>query len=1119
MVLLMSLLTTFGRVNSQMIISNLKLEDVALSEALERIEELTEYDFVFSYDDVQGYRVSVDLESVTLDECMGHMLQDLPFVYNAEDDIVVVSYKKPESARDIKQEKKELKGRVTDEKGETLPGVSVIIKGTTNGVSTDIDGNYTIQFEEESAILVFSFVGMNSKEVAFKGQETIDVVLQADTETLNEVVVTGYQTIEKGRATGSFEILDNEDLGKVASVNLTDRMKGIASGVQVDDNGSITIRGVASLKANTQPLIVVDGFPYSGSLNDINSSDIDQICVLKDAASTAIYGIKGANGVIVITTKSGGKRNELEIEVNSTARFSDMPKYKDLGYMSSKQQVDYTLGLFDEFGLPVNAYISRKGILGEIWEDQQNGDINDTEANELYDFYRNSNDIEKYVFKRPFVQKHTLSFKHGTEKNQFYASISYDDQDAMTSENENVGFTINDKLSVSKYVDVKMNFKGIRKKNETKFSGITDMLPYTRFYGKDGEYINEYSSYSDETMKNLESKGALPYFYNRLQNARLTDIENITNQLSSSISVDVKPIKGIVWSNSYSHFISYRDNKSFYDKNTSTVRYEVNKYTTSTGERLIPYGHIQKENSTKSASKTLRSQLSINKTIEDFRIAINAGVERNEFNILDKLNNTRYNYDPQTLTQSQPKGDVYDGFVSLKGRYTRIYPWNLPVTQESNEKFTSSYFTGSVSYKDKYNVFGSWRLDKTNLFGQSARYRNQPSWSVGSKWNLSDEEFFRVNWINQLSLKASYGLAGNIERNTGPFLIIKNGVDGVTGLPNASVSNPANPSLGWEKSYVVNLGIDFRLLNNRLGGSIEYYNKTTKDVLAKTNVDATNGFEGKWYQSFYTNNGEIKNTGIDINLFGTIVKKDDFSYNASLNLSYNHNEVRKLNLPAQNIEDLSYPGYYREGQPVNYLSYFNSKLNDKGEVFLIDKEGTELPAQEVYNIDLKHLSYARKDPSIFGSMSHNFIYKNFTAGLFFTYEFGHKRKMLEDVMAWRSTRSRPLPKMLLNSWQKAGDENSTNIPKQLDEMYSSINDYAGAFGAWNYTKADIIRLKSINLSYDFTNYLRDSYIKGLVLRGTVENLWEWTAAEDDRTSAIGQFPLYKMYTLSVNIKF
>lgn len=1120
--IVVSVLQLSASVYSQNTRLSMELNNMTLVDVFKEIRNQSEFTFVYDLEDVEHIgNLNLTPESATVEEILDACLEGTNLNYEVYEKVVIIKEKEYVAPKSEAQEKKSIKGKVTDDTGFALPGVSVVIKGTNIGVATDIDGNYELEFEQENVVLVFSFVGMTPQEIRYNGQLVQNVSLLADTEQMAEVVVTGYQTIEKGRATGSFEILDNEDLGKVASIDLTDRMKGIASGVQVDDDGSITIRGVGSLRANTEPLIVVDGFPYNGSLNDINSSDIDQISVLKDAASTAIYGIKGANGVIVVTTKSGGKTDQLEIEINSTARFSEMPKYKDLGYMSAREQVDYTLGLYDEFGLPINVYISRKGNLGEVWQDQQNGDITEAEANELYDFYRTSNDIEKYIFERPFVQKHSLSFRHGTEKNQFYASLSYDDQNAMgnsVTENQNISFTINDKLSVSKYVDVKMNFKGIRRKNESKFSGITSMVPYTRFYDKDGEYLNEFKDYSDERMKDLESKGALPYFLNRLQDARNTDIENITNQLTSSMSVDLKPVKGVVWSNSYSHFVSYYDNTTFYDKKTSYARYEVNKYTTSTGERLIPYGHIQKENSTKSVSKTLRSQLSINKTIKDFRIAVNAGVERNEFNTLTKLGNTRYNYDPQTLNQSQPKGGVYDGFISLSGRYTRAYPWDLPSTQETNEKFTSSYFTGSLSYKDKYNVFGSWRLDKTNLFGQSAKYRNQPSWSIGSKWNVSDEDFFKVDWINQLSLKGSYGLAGNIERNTGPFLIIQNGVDGVTGLPNASVSNPANPLLGWEKSYVVNLGVDFRLFGNRLGGSVEYYNKITKDVLAKTNVDPTNGYESKWYQSFYTNNGEIKNTGIDINLFGTIVKKADFSYDASLNLSYNYNEVRKLNLTAQTIQDLYYDGNYREGQPVNYLPYFNSRLNDKGEVILIDKEGTELPGDQVYNIDLENLNYARKDPSVFGSMSHNFKYKNFSAGVFLTYEFGHKRRMLNDVMAWRNHKS-PMPKMLLNSWEKAGDEKHTNIPKQLDEMYTSLNDFAGVYGAWNYTKADIIRLKSINLSYDFSSYLKDTYIKGLVVRGTLENLWEWTAADDDRTSAIGTFPLYKMYTLSVNVKF
>lgn len=1126
----------------------IKEKNIDLHDLIFKMGEEMDATFIFNYDDLDDFtKLNVD-KSGTIEEILDFLLKDKGLIYTVNKNSYVirkVEKKADQKQASEKQKEKELKGTVTDKDGNTLPGVSVVVKGTTTGVATDIDGNYTVQFDNDKAVLVFSFVGMISQEIAYTDQSILNIVLLEDSEQVCEVVVTGYQTIKKGRATGSFQIVNNEDLNNVASLDLTQKLEGVAAGVKVNRNGDILIRGRATLSAESKPLIVVDGFPWMESLSEINTDDIKQLTVLKDAASTSIYGVRGANGVIVITTKRGKKDSKLNVSYTNSYQISEKPDVEDLDLLSSKEHVELEWDVYKSVGLASYPWENYKSEVGEVYASLQSGTITEEQAMSQLDVlkaYDNQSDIEKYFFQREMTQKHTLSFDFGNDKNQFYASLSYDENKAKWkgTEGENFSFTMNDDFKFNNLFALHLNVHGNYRKNKSNGQWASMTRPYVRFLDDEGNYLDEaHGSWDKATVARYESQGLLDFSYNQLQEQRLKDNETKSNNISSNISFDITPIEGVKLTTSVGYNVLNSKNENFQNKESYAVRSYVNRLTDMNLNRVMPYGNILRYSNSNSENLTLRTQLSVRKEIKDFKFNLNAGVERNTFKASSNLNNTRVNYDPQRLTES-----IVDWTKLSQGYMNYAFgwamDWNVPTVMETEDRYLSSYFIGGITFKDKYDLFGSWRLDKTNLFGQSSKYRDQPAWSVGAKWNLADEDFFDVSFINRLSIKASYGLSGNVEKNTSPHLIARPLNDYYTSAPALRVSNPENPLLGWEKSYTTNIGIDFALFNSKINGTIEYYNKDTKDVLAPVNVDPTTGFGGEPWSSFSMNNGEILNRGIDVNVHANIVNNLNFRYDVNLNFSYNYNKVISVDKPATTRSELIY-GKTVVGKPIDYIyGYRNAGLDSEGEPMVYNRNGEKISWKDMSSLEIEDGKFfGRISPPVFGSLTNSFTYGNFTADVFITYDFGHKVVMYASPNPISNLSDKNILNIVNDRWKKAGDEARTSIPK-LDNTVYSAQDRKVAVWQSDYSidDADLIRLKSINLTYDFTPHLKTKTIKGLKLRAGIENIWHWTAARngklyDNKVAAVdnrGQvnqmqyvrgfyFPEYKKFTFGLTVQF
>ena len=443
------------------------------------------------------------------------------------------------------------------------------------------------------------------------------------------------------------------------------------------------------------------------------------------------------------------------------------------------------------------------------------------------------------------------------------------------------------------------------------------------------------------------------------------------------------------------------------------------------------------------------------------------------------------------------------------------------------DRYASFFALANVTYKEKYDLFGSYRLDKTNLFGRSSKYRDNPAYSVGGKWTISSEPFFTADWISRLAFKVSYGVSGNIDKSTSPYLIGYESSDYWTGQPSLGIMNPENPLLSWEKSFVWNVGAEFSLWNDRLSGSVEWYRKASKDILSEEQVDYTCGWGGSFFSLVKKNSASILNRGVDINLNGVIVDRA-LRYDMGLILSYNYNKVTYINRATTSITDLMSTTPLK-GQPIDYVyAYRNAGLDDTGEPMVYNRAGEKIHWGSTGDLTLEDVDFVgRSTPPVFGSWNNKLSWNGFTLDFMFTYKFGHKIRKPYTATAYNAISS-SVHKSIADRWQNPGDEMHTWIPKASDSPYESAQRKAAVSQSDRLIdNGAIIRLRSLNLGYSFKSLLKNvAAVKDLNLKFTAENLFYWSKSGydsdyivDNYTDINLNFPAARRYSFSLSLSF
>ncbi len=757
-------------------------------------------------------------------------------------------------------------GVVTSGTDQTpLPGVSVIVKGTQNGVTTNEQGQYTIE-AEVGDILVYSFIGYTSTEQTVGSQLQLNVVLHEDTQDLEEVVVVGYGTMRKSDVTGSISIAKGEDMIKAQNFSALDNLRGKAAGVNIFSNSSqpgayanrVVIRGTATINSSSNPLYVVDGVVME-DFQLINPNDIERIEVLKDASSAAIYGARGANGVILVTTKRGSKDGRKLVSYQGSVGFSSPQRLMNV--LDANQWVEaFMTGLENE-----NTY------QGKSWSLDKTDWFNDPtyfdgNGNPLY----NTNWQEEAT-RTAVTHNHQLNIQQGDEKSSTGAFLNYTDQQGIV--NNTFSKRINGKLAydskpldwLSTSVNLLVNHSWGRYTPEDGGGQdarrtMIEMLPWLPIYQPDGQYTSSSSSSITDVLgfEGMSNPVAILDKQKRMRyNTQIFGNAALTFHLADGL--DLKTQFGVD-----AHRKDYKGYSSIILNNIS---------------RPNGWAEIQHTNTFYWQEETY---LTYNKLFDKHRINAMAGLSWQE---------RTYGYDA-----SRTEGFLDD-----------YYEWNSmgvgsipsPPSSNWNQWQMNSYFLrAAYSYDDRYSLTLTGRYDGSSKFGANNKYAFFPS--AGLAWNVSNESFMQDNtWVSNLKLHTSYGLTGNSEID--PYASLANVEAGTYLLdgnrtPYSYVSSMSNPDLKWEKTGTYDVGVELGILQNKLNFDVSYYNRTTTDLLLAAPLPNSTGFS-----SVMKNIGSVRNQGLDMMVTANPLNTNDFNWNITLNANFNKNEVLKL---GENNEDI-----------------------------------------------------------------------------------------------------------------------------------------------------------------------------------------------------------------------
>lgn len=1072
------------------------------------------------------------------------------------------SESKNETTEEVEQaSRRTIKGVVVDGDGNALVGVAVIVKGTSYGVSTNSQGEFYIDTTvQRDLTLEFSLLGMKPVEVVVGTRSSITVTMYADTMELENVVVTGYQTLSKERATGSFGTVGNDQLAKPSS-SIAERLVGSMSGIAAttNDDGELEfeIRGQSSLNGNTSPLVVVDGFPIQSSMSTINPNDVASITVLKDAAAASIWGAQSANGVIVITTKSGKdlKKGDVKVEFSTFLKYS--PKF-DYEYYnpvaSSAEVIEYETMGFNAtgngyyFGGPWSAPSDSASSISAITSattalnENRLGYMSDSElAAELarLSSLDNTDQIYDYLIDNPFTQQYNLSITSAGERSTNAVSLLYKDSQGNWQgyDSEKYNFSYRNNTNITKWLD--FTFSGnvnydVSHQNTPYNMGTA---PYEMLLNDDGTY-----NYIDKLyMPNMEryySDVVFPYDnyggWNPIEEMNNKDYTTSVLTLRAQAGLTAKIIDGLTASTQFSYEMNSSNTKNITGEGTYAARSMIMNYSfydSATGILTpnIPAGDYMNLSGTSTNYYNWRTQLSFDKNFDDMKHQITAIAG---FEISDKVYQTSsyptvYGYNDNTLQTGLVS--LYDSYyTNYKGSsYTYVSSTTSSFTY-SQSRYLSMFANASYTYNEKYTLSASARNDASNLITDDPSYRYSPFWSVGGSWMATNEDFLNNNdWLNRLNVRMTYGYNGNVDTSTSfkPLISIGSSANTYTDEYIASIYSYGNPTLRWEKTATFDFGVDYSMFNGKLYGSVDLYNKKGSDLIVSTAMSSVNGTTS---QSI--NDGEMVNRGIDIEVCTRLRIAKNISFTGGVNFSYNYNEITDMFKTDYSWYELTGGGTsaYMKGQNANSLwAWKYAGLQNFG------TSDSPIYQPAVYASADTYQSMAALSWTIDGlealenmgttvapyvySFNGNFQIYNFNLSFIFTGKFGH---VFQGYNFNYPATIGEAPNDLYSTVMASDPSEMVPIPVDGEYKYYYYTNYY--VGSLNYEvqSASYLKCQEINVTYTLPKKALTKlgvsgasvYLQGNNLFTIVNNTYN-----EDPESPIGTIKTQASYTLGINL--
>lgn len=1085
-----------------------------------------------------------------------------------------------------------LSGSVLDENGEPMVGVAVYAPMSNLGTVTDVDGKFQLRLKEQE-LVTFNFIGYQSvsyKVTAALAANPLTVKLSQDNNSLEEVVINGYQSINKGRYVGAITQVNVDDVRIAGELSIDQMLQGAVPGMSVQMNSGqvgtaakIRVRGTSTLLGNQEPLWVVDGviqhdpFPMQEGDNALaadadnlkliagnciswlNPNDIETMTVLKDASATAIYGSKAANGVIVITTKRS-KASKMSVSYNGTYTIGQKPSYGLYDLMNSQEKMQLSKEIYEE-KLKFSGEVTPIGY-EQLMAQLQGKQISYDQFVQAFRKYETVNtDWFDLLFRNSFSHSHGVSINGGNQNISTRLSLNYSETKGEAIGNDVNQYSFHSNTSFRFFNNRVLLTVGLSgsQRDAKGFAYGVDPFTYASStsrtipaFNEDGTYYYHLKSATSSFLGNnvFSQTGNRYYNYNILNELDNTGSKTSTKNMAVNFDLDVKIGKGFSWKGVYAYSVASSQQKQwateFSNYITQIRGYNYGDERVQPGSKLesssyLPHGGLLQTTSMNNRNYTFRNSLVYDQLFNKVHsVTFSLGIEAtSEYN--EGFSNKKYGY---LLNRGQRYASVVPPLYTYG--VSAILPTDANklleemrtgssnTDQENN--FLSEYFTGVYSYDGRYVVNFNARVDASNRFGQDAKKKFRPTWSIGAKWRLGNERFMEnLPFINALDLSGSYGYQGNSVETVSPYLIAQEGGEFMgTGIYTLQINSLPYPNLGWEKTRTWNVGADVSLLGGRLSFAVNVFNKTS-DVLNGNNLPPENGVTTA--PVFGT---QMRNYGYDLSVSLIPIQTKDFTWQLSMNTGVTHNKVDQDNV-VYTIADYINGTALLSGIPYGTLwsFQFNGLDPEDGKPLF---KNLEIPSTDDFTQFL--VNSGTIEPDFTGGIFTRLSYKGWSLQGNFSVSFGGRKRLPALYSVDGTNYGLPLPEInssrkLINRWRQPGDENSTIYPSLPTKEKTAVNgngslilpldpsDRYDRYTAYNNSdirvaESDFIRCRQIALNYQFQrSLLQHIGMNNLQLGISLSNpfLIAFDKKWDGYDPETGGWPARKTVSMTLNASF
>lgn len=1166
------------------------LKNASMDEFIAVMGKQTGKEFFYNSDLLEKpVQLNVNANNEEFTAVLERVLPTAKLTYEIINDVVVIK-RLPQAPQTV--EKKIVRGTVEDENGDPVPGATIMVLGTSVGTAANGAGLFLLEVPATVKSVMVSAVGMESQKITLEeGKEEYKVVLKTANTELDEVTVvsTGYQDVDRRRLTSAVTTLKMDDI-KVDGLSTIDKMlEGHVPGMifmqnsgQVGAAPKVRIRGTSTVLGNQEPLWVLDGVilqdPVNvdpASLNDLdfvnllgnaisglNPDDIEQIDVLKDAAATAIYGTRAANGVIVITTKKG-HAGPPTVTYSLTGTINRRPHYreKNIYLMNSQERVAVSRELFER-GMGFQGVSNWVGYEA-AYMDYKAGRIDFNEFNRLSQYYEGINtDWFDILTDNSFSNKHTLSISGGSNEVRYRASIGYNDEQGVIKKEQNRTYTANLKLNgYFKKIDFEFSMtanNGKKRYTPSEVNALSYAYNTSRaipaynpdgtrwFYMRGGSRTGTMEGYPFNIENEMEKT------YQHIDSYGLTFTGRLKYKILPSLNLE----------GTLSYTISSTNNETTYEEGSYYIA-QLKKGGPGDASSECPLGGELNTDNTRMRSYTARLQANFNKTFKaKHALVIALGGE---------LSSTSYNQYQSVQRGYYPdRGKsfaVFDDALLQSSEYRGYRAWlakNTPTITDKLTNIVSAYFSASYTYDNRYTINFNTRMDGSNQFGSRSNEKLLPIWSVSGRWDIRQDFWPQSEKVNTLALKLSYGHQGNmLDNQTSRTIIQKGDYDAQWGDFTSTISNFANPDLKWETTHSYNAELDFSFFDGKIGGTVGYYYKKTTDAFLSKQVSTINGVA-----NYSVNQGEVTNQGVEVSLQFTPINQGlnasgkrgfVWRFDPQIGQAINQLVTRAINNKNQILDDrVTYSDYLSgniqlSGKPLGTFYAYRFKGLDPTDghpLFYNTEEEMKdrfLQAQSIEEVvDLTMVEAGTRVPVLQGGFTNYFGYRQFGLSVNFSYSLGNKIRLLK-LCSGNAINPYPEQNMrreFLNRWRAPGDENYTNIPSLVasdqirnNPWWSSeslLYPFAGSSIYDMYDNSDIrvakgnyLKLQSISFRYNVHDEIcKKLHINSAYLSVTGTNLFTVCskALKGQDPTQSGTSPTINLsvrpnYSLTLNVTF